>query len=352
MPIKLILKLAVALVLAVLVAPMSDQRPLEEVAKRAVAADEASKPGTKCPLSREQVDKIELSLLSICMRYGFGAYDAAQRYPNVAGNVFAVYGDEEKFQEILNQYGHEVIPVIAYFVENRPIDARVGNALGVELNKIWAGEMPTLSLNDATPEQLGLIAIYEIESRGHEMLAEFEIVDGVAKRKLVTATVLGAKYFLAGGISDVEKVMVRGERWPTWKEAGSAVIDVTMVLGGASAVTRMARTEELAEKSATRVFIEGTFKTIGTVGKTSWYVAPIALAYLAITDLKLILALAGRIAELLSFDRYVGIFAACFIGILAVMQLFWPLVRCVTVLSRWVLWLLFFLSPPAKSRTS
>jgi hypothetical protein len=290
MPIKLTLKLAVALVFAVLVAPMSDHRSFEEVATRAVAADEANKPGTKCPLSREQFDKTELSLLLICVRYGLGAYDAAQRYPKVATNVFAVYGDEEKFQEIFNKYGHEVIPVIAYFVENRPVDTRVRNALSEGFNKIWAGEMPTLSLNEATPEQLGLMAIYEISSRGHEMLAEFEIVDGIAKRKPVTAVVLGAKYFLVGGITDVEKVMVRGERWPTWKEAGSAVLDVAVVFGGASAVTKVARADEIVEKSTARLFVEGSYKAMGTIGKTSWYAAPVVLAYLAITDPKLILA--------------------------------------------------------------
>ncbi len=352
MRIRLILKLVVAIVLAALIAPMSDQRPFEEVARRALAADETSKPGTKCPLSREQADKTDFSLLSICLRYGLGAYDAARRYPNVATNVFAVYGDEQKFQEILNQYGHEVIPVIAYFVENRPVDTRVRNALGEGLNKIWAGDMPTLSLNEATPEQLGLIAIYEIASRGHEMLAEFEIVDRVAKRKPVTAVVLGAKYFLARGISDVEKVMVRGERWPTWKEAGSAVLDVAIVFGGASAATKVARADELAEKSTARLFVEGAYKAIGTVGKTGLYGAPVVLAYLALTDPKLIFALGGRIAELLGYDRYVGILAVCFIGVFAAIQLFWPLVRCISVLGRWFLWLLFFLAPSAKSRAS
>ena len=212
--------------------------------------------------------------------------------------------------------------------------------------------MPTWSLNEATPEQLGLIAIYEIASRGHEMLAEFEIVDKVAKRKPVTAVVLGAKYFLAGGISDVEKVMVRGERWPTWKEAGSAVLDVAIVFGGASAATKVARADDLAEKSTARLFVEGAYKPIGTVGKAGLYGAPVVLAYLALTDPKLIFALGGRIAELLGYDRYVGILAVCFIGVFAVIQLFWPLVRCISVLVRWFLWLLFFLAPSAKSRAS
>jgi hypothetical protein len=349
MPIKLILKLVVALVLAVLIAPTSDQRPFEEVAKRAAAAEETSKPGTKCPLSREQVDKTDLSLLSICLSYGLGAYDAAQRYPNIATNVFSVYGDDEKFQEILSQYGHQVIPVIAYFVENGPVDTRVRFALGEGLKKIWTGEAPALSLNEATPEQLGLIAIYEIASRGHEMLAEFEIVDGVARRKPITAFVLGTKYFLAGGISDVEKVMVRGERWPTWKEAGSALLDSAIIFGGAGAVTKVARADELAEKSGARLFVESAYKTIRTVGTTSLYMAPVALIYLAITKPQLIPALGGWIVEQLGFNRYVGIVAVCFIGVFAVIELFWPLIWCITIFGRWVRRFLPLLTPWARS---
>jgi hypothetical protein len=135
-----------------------------------------------------------------------------------------------------------------------------------------------------------------------------------------------------------------------WKEAGSAVLDVAIIFGGAGAITKVARADDLAEKSAARLSVESAYKTMRTVGTTSLYMAPIALAYLAITDPQLIPALGGWIAEQLGFNRYVGIVAVYFIGVFAVIELFWPLIWCITIFGRWVRWFLFLLAPSARSR--
>ena len=115
---KLVLPLGIAALTAAGLAMASDRRGFEELAVRAAIADQASAQGAKCPLSVEHTDTVDLGLLSICLKYGLGAYDAAQRYPATAAKVFAVYGEDETFQEVFDRYGHPVIPVIAFFVEN------------------------------------------------------------------------------------------------------------------------------------------------------------------------------------------------------------------------------------------
>src|ERR1700719_530244 len=102
----LFLRLGIAALIAGLLAFVSDRRGFEELAVRAAIADEARALGAKCPLLPDYTDTADLGLLSICLKFGLGAYDAAQRYPATATKVFAVYGDDETFQEVLDRYGH------------------------------------------------------------------------------------------------------------------------------------------------------------------------------------------------------------------------------------------------------
>jgi hypothetical protein len=326
MPNGSILNLLLSLVLAVVIAPITDRRPFEEVAKRTAIAEETSKPDTKCPLSRKHVDKADLDLLSVCLKYGLGAYSAAQRYPNTATKVFGVYGDEEKFQNILNQYGHEVVPVIAYFVDNGSVEIEIRYTLRDMLEQMWAGEKPALNLKKLTPDQIGLVAIYQIAAQGHEMLAEFEIVDGNARRRPLTTIILEGKHLLVGGIMDVEKVLARGERLPTWEEASLAILDGTIVFGGVGAFAKATRAGGLFEKSTAKLLLESAYKTTRTVGKTGMRIAPIALLYLAVTRPALIPALGGWIAEQFGIDRTIGVVAVYFIEAFLVLELLWPVI--------------------------
>src|SRR5260370_36828957 len=155
--------------------------------------------------------------------------------------MFAVYGEDETFEMVLDRYGHPVIPVIAFFVEHGSREFQIRQALGDALQQMWAGKEPKWRLADITREQIGLIAIYRLAARGNEMLAEFEIVDGMAKRKPMTRIILGLKDLLLGGVGDIETILVRGERLPSWKEVGFAALDVTIVAGGFGAAAKAAR---------------------------------------------------------------------------------------------------------------
>ena len=366
-----IMPLLIAALMAGLFTMASDRRGFEELAVRAAVAGEARARDAKCPLSQEFADKADLGPLSVCLKYGLAAYEAAQRYPATSAKVFAVYGEDETFQRVLDRYGHQVIPVVAYFVENGSREFQVRQALGEALQQMWEGKRPKWKLADITREQIGLIAIYHLERRGHEMLAEFEIVGGVAKRKPVARFFLGAKDLLFGGVEDVETILVRGERLPTWKEVGFAALDVTIVAGGVGAAAKAARlgvgAAETVEKSAVRVAAEGAaeknairlaaaegvaessairaaaggaeknafrlaaegaYEAISAVGKTAVVAAPIAFAYVAITRPQLIASAGGWIAEQLGGNRLVGIFAVYLIGIFLILQFLRPLLWC------------------------
>jgi hypothetical protein len=325
-----ILSLVVAFVVAVLVTAAADQRPFEEIAERATIAEQANAPGTRCPLSRQYIDEADLGLLRICLKYGLSAYEAAQRYPESAAKVFAVYGDDETFQRILDQYGHPVIPVVAYFVENGSFKFQARQTLSEILEQLRQGQKPKWEPAELTREQIGLLAIYEISTRGHEILAEFEIVDGVAKPKPVTGFIFEVKQFLLGGVGDVEKVLVRGERLPTWQEVGLAGLDATIIVGGVGAITKVARAggDALVEESTGLSMAEGAYETIGAVGKTVVRIGPYAFLYVLVTRPTFILSLGGWVAEQFGINRYVGIFAVSFMGMLLGLQLLRPLIWC------------------------
>jgi hypothetical protein len=331
-----VLSLSVVFVIASIVTMLSDRGPFEEVAERASIAEQASARDTRCPLSHQYFDEGDLKLLRICVAYGLSAYEAAQRYPNSAAKVFAVYGEEPEFQKVLDRYGSQVVPVVAYFVENGSFELQARQTVGETVNRLWAGRWPNWDTPQLTREQICLIAIHEIAKRGDEILAEFEIVDGVAKPKPVTESLLEAKQFLLGGVGDVETVLVRGERLPTWKEAGLAALDVTVVAGGAGALAKVVRVgrDALVERGAGRLAIEGAYETIGAVGRTGWRVAPYALAYVVVTRPTLILSLGGWVAEQSGLNPRVGIFAIAFVGMLVMRRLLIPLIRCVRTLGR------------------
>jgi hypothetical protein len=335
---KFVLPLVIAAVMAMILAMVADRRGFEELAVRAAIAVRADVQGTKCPLSQAYIDKADIGLLSICLTYGLSAYDAAQRYPAIATKVFAVYGEEETFQKVLDRYGHQVIPIVAFFVENGSRELQIRQALGEAVQQMWAGKKPKWEPAQITREQIGLVAIYRLATRGHEMLAEFEIVDGTARRKPMTRLILGAKDLLLGGVGDIETILVRGERLPTWKEVGLAALDVTVVAGGVGAAAQAARfgvrTAGVVEKSTVRLAAEGAYEAISAVGKTSVRVAPIAFVYVAITRPQLIASAGGWIAEQFGGNRSVGIFAVYLIGIFLVIQFLRPLLWCGRTLGK------------------
>jgi hypothetical protein len=326
----------IAAATATILTGLTDQREFEELAKRAGIVEQTNVPGAKCPLSRDVIDTADTGLLAICVSYGLVAYDAARRYPKYAAKVFAVYGEEEIFTEIFDQYGHKVIPIIASYVENGSREIEIRHALNELLLQLWVGQKPAWGAGKLTREQIGLIAIQNIAARGHEMLAEFEIVDGVAKRKPVTSLFLGMKGLLFGHAGDVEKILVRGERLPSWNEVGLAALDVSIFTGGVGVLSKVSRVggRTAVEKSTGRVMAEGVFAGIGTSVKAGKWIAPVAILYVLIKQPELLGPFGGWVAQQFGFHRIVGIFSIYFIGVFLVFHVLRP---CIW-LARAIVW--------------
>jgi len=337
----LVLSVAITVIGSFILTEAADQRPFGEVMMRAAIADQAKSPGAKCPLSQEYIDGADLNLIAICSEYGLAAYDAARRYPTTGPKVFALYGKDQTFHAILDRYGHQVIPVVAYYVENGSSMYQLRQMLGEAMQQLWAGERPTWDLAKLTPEQIGLVAINQIGVQGQELLAEFEIVDGIAKRKPMATAFLESKDFFFGGIENLEKTIVRGERSPTWKELGNAAIDTTIIVGGAGALGKIsvfgkeARIGGAAlEEGSAPLLLEGTYDAIATATKTTLLVGSIAIPVLVIARPSLLVSAGGWIAEQLGYNRTIGIFVASFIILLTVIAIAFPLIRFMLLVVR------------------
>jgi hypothetical protein len=175
----------------------------------------------------------------------------------------------------------------------------------------------------------------------------------------VTRLLLGLKDLLLGGVGDIETILIRGERLPSWKEVGFAALDVTVIAGSVGAVARAARfgvgAAETIEKSTARlaaggaaeentmrlaaaegaagdnvvrVAAEGAYGAISAVGTAGVFVAPMALAYVAITRPQLVASAGGWVAEQLGGNRSAGVFAVYLIGVFLVLQFLRPLWWC------------------------
>jgi hypothetical protein len=353
MPSRLVLSLVVATVAAGLSTTVTDKRDFKEIAVRTVMAEKASGPGSKCPLARESIDSADLNLLSICMAYGLVAYDAAQRYPASAPKIFALYGGEPTFQRILDRYGHQIVPIVASFIDNGSSTYQVHQAADNALRQIWQGNIPKWDAN-LSREQIGLMAIHEIDERGQGLLAEFEIVDGIAKWKPVTGVMLGVQDFFTGGIQHLETVYVRGEQSLTFGDFGGAALDVAVVFGGVGALAKEVRAADFAVggRSTAKVLAVNAYRTVRTVGGASWSLGGIGFLYVLAARPSLVASGGGWIADQLGYDRRLGIFAVYFLGTAILLQFLWPLIWCASVIVKVVRRLLSRLRSPRGPEAS
>ncbi|WP_316202902.1 MULTISPECIES: hypothetical protein [unclassified Bradyrhizobium] len=289
---------------------ITDRRDLREVATRTAISDEVSRPGSKCPISQSYVQTLDYDVLSICVAYGLTAMDAARRYPETASKVFALYGEDPIFRSVFDQYGPLVVPIIGYFVENGSNRYRFDAAFQGAVQRVWQGRMPAWG-DTATGEQMGYMAVQDLEERGSEVLAEFEIVDGRAKRKSIEATVLGTKNLVMGGIHKLETVWARGNT-PTWKDYGGAALDVAVVAGGIGMLAKEARVAEVAvgRSSPRAVAANATaiLRKVGTIATGP--IGNVAILYIVVTHPTLLGTAVGWAAEQLGLNGPVCIFFA------------------------------------------
>lgn len=298
----------------------SDRPAFEEEVARAALTEEIRADGMLCPLGGEAIARSPSWVLAACAQGGSGWYEAARRYGDTAARVYLVYGQEPGLAEIFGRLGHPVVPVIAYFVDNGSTQYRLQETIGGGLARLWNAEPVDFGLADLSPEQYGLLAIEELRRRGHEMLSEFEIVEGVAVRRQFTRTLLGAKNVLFGGVSDLERVVARGERLPEWSEIGWAALDAAIVVGGVGAAAKALRVARVPVQAAgrgaarlatLRAAGSGAARSLVTVGRAAGVATAIAIPYVAITRPHLVASAAGWLAEKAGLPAWLGVFALC-----------------------------------------
>lgn len=341
----LVAALTAAALLTVLWAQASPPSFEKEVA-RAVLTIEVQNPGSRCPLNSTELARAEPWMIAACLAGGLGWYEAVQRYGEDAASVMAVYGQEPSFAEVLDRYGHAVIPVIVYFVENGSTQYQLEDSLS---RLLTAGD---LSIRRLSPEQYGLIAINELGRRGHEMLSEFEIVAGKAKRKQFTRALLGAKNLLFGGVSELDSVMARAERLPKWSEVGWAGLDLAIIGGAAGAAIKIFRagrvpatiTAQTAGRlSLTRSAFSNTARSLSVIGRAAGVGAIVAVPYVLLIRPDLIVAAGGWLADAAGLPAWFGaflVYAALCLAVLVIARLVLsPLINLARLLGAALAWL-------------
>ena len=289
-----------------------------------------------CPLKEDVLKSIPTDVVAVCANYGDVAFRIAQRYPDKAPRLFALYGDLPQWKEVLDRYGHEVIPLVWYFQQGSK-EIQVRQALGRAVEGLLHGERPVFKIEDMTPEQFGYVAILMLDDRGYDLLGQFEFKDGEARRRPVQGVLSTLKELLFGGVSQLERVLVRGERWPTFGEIGSAALDVAVVAGGMSAITRLRIAGEAAEdaRAATRFgrlsALEVSSGAIGdsvmTVGrKVVPAAAVVGVAYLAVSHPHIVTGAGQWIAERVGVAPWVGAFGMWLLLLIPIMMVISPLV--------------------------
>jgi hypothetical protein len=289
-----------------------------------------------CPLKEDVLKSIPTDVVAVCAKYGDVAFRIAQRYPDKAPRLFALYGDLPQWKEVLDRYGHEVIPLVWYFQQGSK-EIQVRQALGRAVEGLLHGERPVFKIEDMTPEQFGYVAILMLDDRGYDLLGQFEFKDGEARRRPVQGVLSTLKELFFGGVSQLERVLVRGERWPTFGEIGSAALDVAVVAGGMSAITRLRIAGEAAEdaRAATRFgrlsALEVSSGAIGdsvmTVGrKVVPAAAVVGVAYLAVSHPHIVTGAGQWIAERVGVAPWVGAFGIWLLLLIPIMMVISPLV--------------------------
>jgi hypothetical protein len=238
-------------------------------------------------------------------------------------------------------------------VRNGSTQYLLQETVGQGLARLWSDSGVGTGFTELSPEQYGLIAIEELRHRGHEMLSEFEIVNGVAVRKQFTRTLLAAKNVLFAGVSDLEGVIARGERLPTWSEVGWASFDAVIIVGGVGVAAKALRAARapvtIAGRGAAarlpllRSAGRGAVQSLAALGKAAGVATVVAIPYIAVTRPYLLTNAAGWVAEQAGLPGWLGAFvvylAMCVLLALALRILLAPLVWLLRVLGQFGSWI-------------
>lgn len=187
------------------------------------------------------------------------AWLALRKYPQQTPRLLDWYGQNPEFQNILEQFGPKVIPVIDYFVTHSIQSLNALNAvtqtaatIAKESKSMWHNLTGTPHIENApddqasghtksqpksqsielTPEQRGWAAINDIRLEGNHFLGQFDIdSEGNAHWNTTDRITQDVGRFLTSGIADVERKHDLHEKI-TAADMGWAAVDALPVIAG------------------------------------------------------------------------------------------------------------------------
>ncbi len=230
------------------------------------------------------------------------AWLALRKYPQKAPRLLDWYGQDLDFQNILEQFGPEVIPVIDYFVTHSILSLNALNAvtqtassIEQESKSMWHNLTGTAPANIApvdqstnqpkdqsielTPEQRGWAAIHDIRLEGNHFLGQFDIDStGNAHWNTTDRITQDVGRFLTSGIADVERKHDLNEKI-TATDMGWAAVDALPVVAGlkllklgkvGAETAKETKAVEAVAKSKAGKLAAKESKTAESVAKTGW----------------------------------------------------------------------------------
>jgi hypothetical protein len=162
------------------------------------------------------------------------------QYPKLAPAIVITYGHLDLFREQLARFGPQVVPIVAAYRGS----LTTADALQLA-GRAWQSVREQLGgaprdLAPLTPEERGLIALLKMRDEGNAFVGQWEITAAGEARRVPSRMVsLGAPEFLIGGLTALERDIVREEEID-WQTYGLAAVDLAAIASGV-ALLRFAR---------------------------------------------------------------------------------------------------------------
>lgn len=283
---------------------------------REALAQQSEEPNAKCKLSRDLFPSAPWQFLAICEKYGTRLYWAAMDYPEYV-DIYMTYFNEEKFWSSM-RLSSDTVWVVDNFMREGSKVFRMNSRIA-ELIAHARGEKTEQT--GLTPVQFGLMAIYDLDERKHQMLAEVtRDVDGTTRRLRLTRAINYLTNFFAGSSMRLERVVVEAARSPTWGEIGGAALEVAVLGAGVAAkvlgparnavrtaqVLRKTRLTWNYTKTASAMVKSLHFGTVAKVGIVATVVATVLYPQYMLSTLR-------SVAEYFGMDWYRLVFAIAFV---------------------------------------
>ncbi len=256
------LVLAIALALGTAIAAGSADSPYED---RLVDIALRQAHGPRWNGSAPNPSPIKALLLDYDHELAFKAQLSIEKYGDDARDVLMRFGDDPSFQDVVRQYGENIVPVVAYFVKNDIASLRLiylaqqkSEAAIVAAKEAWTRfwhknegvESPADKAPDAAPETFGpdvrgQRAIAMIAQDGHQFLGQFVFdPEGKAAWVQTERTAEAVKSLFLSGAINLEKKYRSGKSLNA-ADALSAGMDVFIFIGAFKALKVLRATQQV-----------------------------------------------------------------------------------------------------------